>query len=512
MKKNTAILSIILSCSMIFMACEGDQGLPGIDGQDGADGADGVNGRDGQNFMSMEVDIDTVEFSTITPPLIQAGPGAPSGMEITPLFSSEDVLPLSDQFIFGGSADGAGFLKVDDRYEYFVNNEDNYAVAKVVLNASMTPVWGEYVLNSSGAGTRLCSGTLIEPDVNGFGPLFLTAGESGIESQIQAVDVSTAENGSAGIPRPVPAFGRWNSENAIALPSAAYNDTNIIIGDDHSRGSFGQIVMYRAGRVGDLVGGSIYVLRRTDMNQTEMDMVEGESYDVEFVEVPNAKTMSGAQLDQMAGDLGAIAFGRVEDLDYRKGADLSVAGREIWFAVTGDDEDPATYSVSGRVYKLTLDDGDAFNGTLVPVIDGDADGNGSEFHNPDNIMVTENFVYIQEDPNGYNRTGGSVVNGSDHPAQIYAYDIANNTISVVVQTLEGVAGAPYTEVGDANGSWEDGSMLDITDKIGATESTFILAVQPHTWREDKFAGADGGAIRPNENQGSQIVMITGLPR
>lgn len=512
MKKITTIFSLLMAFAVFTMSCEGDQGIPGINGQDGQDGADGSDGMDGQDFANMEVDIDTVQFTSITPALIQAGPGAPSGVTITPLFSSEDALPLASDFIFGGSADGAGFLKNGEQYEYFVNNEDNYAVSKIILNASMTPVWGEYVLNSSGAGTRLCSGSLIDPEVNGFGPLFLAAGESGIESQVQAVDVATANGSSAGIPRPVPAFGRWNSENAIALPSAAFNDTNIIIGDDHSSGAFGQIVMYRASRVGDLVGGSVYVLRRTDLNTTEMDMDEGVSYDVEFVEIPNAKTMSGAQLDQASADLNAIAFGRVEDVDYRKGSDLSVAGREVWFAVTGDDEDPSTYSVSGRIYKLNLDDGDAFNGTLVPVIDGDADGNGSEFHNPDNIMVTENFVYVQEDPNGYNRTGGSVVNGSDHPAQIYAYDIANNTISVVVQTLEGVAGAPYTEAGDANGSWEYGAMLDITDEIGASVSTFILAVQPHTWREDKFAGADGGAIRPNENQGSQIVIIEGLPR
>jgi hypothetical protein len=41
---------------------------------------------------------------------------------------------------------------------------------------------------------------------------------------------------------------------------------------------------------------------------------------------------------------------------------------------------------------------------------------------------------------------------------------------------------------------------------------FLLAVQPHTWRGDRYKGVDGGTARPNENQASQVLVVTGLPR
>lgn len=461
-----------------------------------------------------EVDIDTVNFESITPEFLTIQSDF-SDVEISTLLSSEDVLPLSEDFVFGGSADGAGLIQVEDQYWYFINNEDNYAVSKIVLNSNLEPVYGEYVLNSTGAGTRLCSGTMAYPEIHGFGPLFITAGESGIESQSKMIDVMTASASSAGIPRPIPAFGRWNTENAVPLPKSTANSlglgTMVVIGDDHSSGAFGQVAMYVSGGTGDLVNGYVYVLRRTNKNTVEMDMEEGTAYDVEFVWLPNAATLSGAQLDQLAADSSAISFGRVEDVDYRKSTDDEAgAGREVWFTVTGDDEDAEVYSKNGRVYQLVFDESDPTKGSLTCMLDGDKEnGKAAQFHNPDNIMVTENYVYIEEDPNGYNR-GSSPANGDEHAAYLYQYNMTTGDLKVVFEIDQKEA---YSTTGNMDaGRWEYGSMIDVTDIVGASTSTFMLAVQAHEWKKEEFAGVDGGAIRPDENQGSQVVWVKGLGR
>jgi hypothetical protein len=49
-------------------------------------------------------------------------------------------------------------------------------------------------------------------------------------------------------------------------------------------------------------------------------------------------------------------------------------------------------------------------------------------------------------------------------------------------------------------------MIDVSEQLGI-DDTFLLSVQPHTWRGTKYKGVDGGTNRPNEDQASQIVLI-----
>ncbi len=69
------------------------------------------------------------------------------------------------------------------------------------------------------------------------------------------------------------------------------------------------------------------------------------------------------------------------------------------------------------------------------------------------------------------------------------------------------SGASLSTVGD----WETSGLIDISDVVGIP-NTFSVSVQSHTWISDKFKNPDGGTKRPTENQGSQIVIIKGLPR
>jgi secreted PhoX family phosphatase len=415
---------------------------------------------------------------------------------------------MTPNFMFGGSADGAGYLKNPDGKGYIalVNHEDNFAVSRITLDETFKPVKGEYILNSDGGLWRLCSATLATPKVHGFGPSFITCGESGPESQIHALSPFASPN-DASINRVKPALGQWSAENAVPLPKEAYaGKTVIVIGDDDFQGQ-GQLALYLA-QTGDLENGTVYAVKRKDGVRPEMDMKVGQSYPVEFVQLD--KNPSAKQIAAKAEELSTINFGRVEDIDYRKGQGAN--NREIYFNVTGQDYTASNADKSktkyGRVYRLVLDANDPLKGTLSVVLDGDdRNSKAGLFQNPDNITLTRNYAYIQEDPNGYG--------DETHDAYIYQYNLNTGALQVVFEAdhrRDKADALLYNPKGASDkGDWEYGALEDISDLIGVP-NTFALCIQPHTWRADKYKNPDGGSLRKNENQASQIVIIKGLPK
>lgn len=457
----------------------------------------------------------SLQNRSVTPVLAKMLPGGNtlgnSGARMYSLLSSDDQLELSPKYVFGGSADGAGiFRNADGNYTILVNNEDNFAVSRITLDKSLKPVKGEYALNSDGGTWRLCSATLATPAEHGFGPVFLTCGESGQESRTHALEVNADVN-MANVSREVPGLGRWSAENALPLPKTAYpGKTVIVIGDDDSDVNGGQLAMYVSNSVGDLDNGSLYMLKRKDDNQKEMDMKTGMSYDVEFVKIDNHKMLTGAQINAKVNDLKSMKFGRVEDVDYRKGGGAN--GREVFFAVTGQANTGvnADYSRSkyGRIYRIVLDANDPTKGKLEVLLDGDdRNSDAKTFQNPDNICVTPNYVYFQEDPNGYG--------DEKHDGYIYQYNLNTKQLVPVIEIdhRRNEADAAKYNVGGASkpGSWESSGMIDVSDIIGHPD-TFMLGIQAHTWRGDKYKGVDGGSVRKSEDQASELILIQGLPR
>ncbi|MFD2937602.1 alkaline phosphatase PhoX [Spirosoma flavum] len=459
----------------------------------------------------------TIQNRSVTPVLAKVLPSAAGGrlavdgIKLYSLLSSDDKLDQSPSFVFGGSADGAGiFQNPDGNYTVLVNNEDNFAVSRITLDPSFKPVKGEYILNSDGGTWRLCSATLVTPLEHGFGPLFLTSGESGQESRTHALPVN-ADAQQATMSREVSALGRWSAENAVPLPKTAYpGKTAIVIGDDDSDVNGGQVALYLTNTVGDLENGALHMLKRTDGNQREMDMTMGQKYDVEFVKIDNHKTLTGAQINGKVNELKAIKFGRVEDVDYRKGGGAN--GREVFFVVTGQNNTGvnADYSRSkyGRIYRLTLDASDPTKGKLEVVLNGDdRTGPANMFQDPDNICVTTNYAYIMEDPNEYG--------DEKHDAYVYQYELSSGKLMpiLVLDHRRTETDAAKYNVGGVSklGSWESSGMIDVSDVTGRP-NTFMLGIQAHTWRDNKYLGVDGGSVRKAENQASQLILIEGLPR
>lgn len=442
---------------------------------------------------------------SVTPALLKS---LETGVQIFSLIGSDDVLPESPTFIFGGSADGTGLLKnADGTFTALVNHEDNFSVSRISFDKTFKPTKGEYLVNSTAGKYRLCSATMVTFEEHGFGPTFLTAGESSEESQI----LSVSPLGVANTPTYVTGFGRWNTENAVPLPKTAYaGKTVVMIGDDDSGAEGGQLAMYISSTVGDLANGKLYTMNRTTDAVRERDMVVGQSYPVAFREIANHTALTGRQVNLATVTNKAIQFGRVEDIDYRKGG----TGRELYFTVTGQNNTGVNAASDrtkyGRVYRLTLDATDPLKGSLEVILDGDdRSGPAGTFQNPDNIMVGTNYLYVQEDDNGYG--------DETHDAYIYQYNIATKALKPVLQLdhrrTEADA-AKYNATGARpvnKAGWEYGAMIDISSQVGI-DNTFMLSLQPHSWNGAKYVNPDGGTIRTAENQASMLVIVKGLPR
>lgn len=457
--------------------------------------------------------IDLQDYS-VNPSLVKALSGF-EGLKITTLISSDDVLPESPNFIFGAQPDGAGIIRNPNGQGFIMinNHEILQSVSRVYLDKNFKPVKGEYIVDSDGGMTRLCSATLATPEEHGFAKeTFLTAGESGVESMIHAIDpVAPADKKNN--QRTLKALGRWSAENAVPLPKNSYpGKTVIMIGEDESDG---QLAMYVSNTQGELNNGKLYVMKRTNNDPIETNMSKGQSYDVEFVELENVNSSTGAQLQQQTVDKKALMLARVEDIDYRKGSGAN--GREVYFTATGvsqaDKETPvAGKTMWGRVYKLVLDANNPLKGKLEVAVDGN-DNPGKSIVNPDNLCVTENYVYIQED-------GDSFYKNNDHDGTIWQLGIGDKTSKSLKPMLqmnhrrnEATFNAKYNSVNSQLlSSWEYGAMYDVSALIGIPD-TFVINLHPHTWQDAKYKNADGGTTRlTNNSEGGQVVIVRGIAR
>ncbi|UKM63614.1 PhoX family protein [Flavobacteriaceae bacterium GSB9] len=442
---------------------------------------------------------------SVTPNLLDLKPGF-KNLHVTTLLSSEDELPITPNFVYGSMADGAGLLKNNDGTFTLINNiEADYSVARITLDETFKPVAGEYILNAEAtARTAQCSGSMITPEEHGFGPLYLSGGEWGGTSKAVFVTDPYKDGADASIAETLPALGQWSVENAVAMHKNAFpGKTVVLVGDDTSDNEIpsGQLAMY-VGNQGDLHGGNLYGLKvLTEGINYEMDMQEGVTYDIAFEEY-NERTLDELEAESRAK--GIMGFSRVEDIDWRRGS--AENNREFFFAVTGRKKDAllGKGTFYGRIYHVILDKNNPLNGTITCVLDGDIlDGKAKAFHSPDNIVVTENYVYIQEDPNGYPDTPEK-----SHFAQLYQYNITSKNLKTVLECNQ-----EYAEslgYGTTSRNWEITGMIDISETIDV-DRTFLLITQNHGWENPLFTDP---LANPNtdRNEGSMLYVIKGLNR
>lgn len=452
-----------------------------------------------------------------------------SSINLEMIMTSQDILHSDSSFVFGSYTDGAALYPNGDGTFAFINNlERDFSVARIMMNENLEPLTGEYILNATASAyTAQCSGSSITVEEHGFGPLYLSGGEWGGDNKGVYVldpfkDAADREQATR-----LSALGEWATENAVAIGKDAYDDKTVVfIGDDDSNNTYpeGHLGMYVGAR-GDLESGDLFVLRGKNTNEStpgeggllfEMGMAEGETYDVEWAQMTE-RTID--ELNQEAIDAKAIGFQRIEDIDWRRGD--AAAQRTIYFAVTGryrdDNPDLANRGTTlGRIYKLELNQDDPTGDAKITcVLDGDKEGGLADgFHSPDNILVTENYAYIQEDPNGYFDLNASIQGW----AKLYQYDLNTGALKTVLECDED-NNATY----GGGGKWEITGLIDVTDIIGASEPTFIGGVQVHGWEQDNMASAvraDGKVFNDptaipeadSDLEGSFLFKVTGLPK
>jgi hypothetical protein len=466
-----------------------------------------------QDEDSVDSVASAVEFKnrSITPALAKTFSEF-SGVGVYTLVSSEDPIANTSNMVYGGAPDGQGFINDPQNGGFIMvnNHENTWAVSRLYLDKKLNIVKGDYIVDSNGGGFRLCSATMATPAEHGFGPLFLTAGESNVNAMCHAIDPIAAADPSNNS-RTKPALGKMSAENYVPLNKNAYpGKTVIIAGEDSGNG---QVYLYVSNTVGDLENGKLYVLRRTDLNQIETAMTWNNDYNVEFVEVPNAKNLTGTEIENLNSTLKSIQFARVEDLDYRKGS--AANNRELYFVATGiSGSSEKTYM--GRMYQLKLDATNPLIGKLKIVADGDispagANVKGMDVINPDNVCVTENYVYIQED-------GDSFFPEATHDSYIWQYNIATGKKVPFMNMRNGdteMLNSKYNPVGPnqlKKGVWEFGAMTDISDNIGIP-GTFLLNIHAHTWVEgDKFLNPSKAASIQPYKSGGQTIILKNVPR
>ncbi len=505
------LFTLLIAFTSISFSCkDGLDGMDGVDGVDGIDGTDGIDGNDGQDLTTAElIPLD----ASITPNFLKVD-GAFSSITVTPILSSEDKLESTPEFVYGSMADGAGLLAESDGTFTLINNiEADYSIARIKLNADLKPMHGEYIINAfSTAYTAQCSGSLITPEEHGFGPLYLSGGEWGGSSKgvFATNPYKSADNADAAIM--LPKLGQWSTENAVVIGKDAYPNLSVtFIGDDHSDNSVpsGQLGMY-VGPRGNFDSGKLYGLKVTSAGITnEIDMIEGTEYEAEFVELEETEI---GLLDAEAKAKGVMGFSRLEDVDWRRGS--AANQREVYFAVTGRDKADLVGKGSrlGRIYKVVLNDTDPTAAAKITcLLDGDkVDGKADGFHSPDNILVTENYAYIQEDPNGY----ASINDDITGFAKLYQYNLATGELKTVLECDQTTAAAQG--YGTTNSMWEITGMIDVTETVNNGENTFVLITQNHGW-----VPADGSAftdpkansvVNGSREEGSVLHIVTGLER
>ena len=166
----------------------------------------------------------------------------------------------------------------------------------------------------------------------------------------------------------------------------------------------------------------------------------------------------------------------------------------------------------GRVYKLNLNATDPVGAAKLEVVVDGATDPGNYIVNPDNLCVTDNYVYIQEDGDSYYRD-------NNHDGRIWQWAINNPAqrakpmLEMDHRRTDATFNAKYNPGNNQQkSSWEYGAMYDISDLVN-TPNTFLVNIHPHTWQDRKFRDADGSGATSNTNsEGGQVLIVRGVAK
>ena len=127
-----ALMAISIAFTSVTSCQDGVDGIDGVDGKDGKDGNDGNDGNDGSDASVYLTASKTPNFLKVTSEF--------SDLKITPILSSEDVIPNSPDFVYGSMADGAGLIAEADGSFTLINNIEAFSTFKAEDIINKNPI------------------------------------------------------------------------------------------------------------------------------------------------------------------------------------------------------------------------------------------------------------------------------------------------------------------------------------------------------------------------------------
>jgi Bacterial protein of unknown function (DUF839) len=453
-------------------------------------------------------------FNTAIKPYTKAVPG--SGWETRAVLSVGDRVPetghpgLEYQMI--GIPDGLGASTVHNGHESFVDVFMNHELVKTTTtqpivgrpyqrgafvseyrlteegtvlsgNRAFDTVYAENTLvgpaadasNATPAFARFCSGFLATPQTTGFDrPIYLTGEETGASGTFdgrggQTVAVFDDELHT------LPKLGRFPKENSVVMPHTG-RTTAVVSLEDGPTTPDSQLYLY----VGEkelsgttlhrngLDNGRLYVFAAKSGPSTEAaNGTPGTTVDGEWKLIPNAESLTEAQLEAAADAVGAFGFVRIED-----GA-FDLSHRDFYFVTTG--EGPPINAL-GRLYHLRFGPtplADAQLTTLynADLLQPDEDGPMS----PDNVDVSGHWIAINEDGTANSRPQ---MEARDRDGSIWLVNKDDASDRHRVGELVGRAEGGRDNIHTGAGIWETSGIIDSAKVF--EDSSFLFDVQAHS--------------------------------
>ena len=337
--------------------------------------------------------------------------------------------------------------------------------------------------NSTPGFARFCSASLAGKEVGFTTPIYFANEESGGAATFDGkggLAVAIFEDEAHALTY----LGRFAWENALVRPGTG--NTTVIMGmedgpsdldpaKDNSqlwmyvgtKDSAGTTVLQKNG----LVGGKLYVARaKNSAKNSEATFTSG-SIEIEWIEIPNANTLSDVQLEAAADAVNAMPFARPEDGNFNPRND-----RNFIFCTTGGAKGA---NELGRIYSMRLNknrpDGHALL-TLVVNADAVIAAGGDTALSPDNLTVNDDYLMVQEDGTTESRIA---MTNKGRDGSIWRFDLTGtlgfnglSALRVVELDTPGRDGVPV-----GAGVWETSGIIPGDSVFGA--GSFLFNVQAH---------------------------------
>ncbi len=378
-------------------------------------------------------------------------------------------------------------------------------VSRLVLDpATLSVKSGTYPITGKAAGflfQRLCSATFIGSD-EGFGAGWFFTGEESVTGGAEGIQLAVKNDGSE--TRKLPGLGRFAHENYIAVPG--FGAKAVLIGtDDNSPAALGspgrsELYLYVADNPAAALSdaGKLFVFTSTQATASG-DLTPGSAITGTFVEVPNAASLSAADLQTAVDGLGAFKFVRLEDLDYARHSGTPNGKPSVYFVDTGNNLALCGGQVCdpyGSIYRLNLDAADPTHGARIELLARSRGVAAGDWASPDNIAVSGHSLMVQEDPAyaEFNR-----------PERIWNFKIRGDgslgaPVAVAELETEKFTGVVCTDA--AGTCWESSGIIDASSWLG--EGAWLFDVQGHTL---PFAYQDGETRVDVSREGGQLLYL-----